>query len=80
MEYSLCFQLADGDLLVLLTSKIHPQLFPALALKVADLQQFIPNLRLVTMNHELTTLVFERGNVRLQGEPATWFTGIGGGS
>jgi hypothetical protein len=76
MEYSLVFMTAEGEAMVLLSSAISPQLFPALALKVAALQEYIPNLRLVTMNHEVTTLVFEHRNVRLQGEPVRFFQGI----
>ncbi len=79
MQWSLCFQTAEGDMVVMLTSSTHPQLFPLLALKVSALQQFIPNLRLVTADHELTEMVFERGNCRLRGEKAHFFTGIGDG-
>lgn len=72
MQYSLVFETAIGESLLLISGTIHPQRLPMMALRVAELNEFIPGLRVVTLNHSMTQLTFERGNCRLQGEQVFW--------
>ncbi len=76
MPYQLVFLTPTGDAIVLLSATITPQLLPLMSMRVAELEHYIPGLRVVTLDHELTTLTFTRGDCALRGERIRWFTGI----
>ena len=76
MGFELVYMTITGDAIVLLRGTIKPQLLPNMALKLAELEVFIPGLRIVTCGHELTTLTFREKACTLGGEPVHYFTGI----
>ncbi len=76
MDFELCYMTPTGDAIVLLRSTISQQLLPNMALKLAELEVYIPGLRIVTRGHELTTLTFRDRVCTLGGEKVRYFAGI----
>ncbi len=76
MDFELCYMTPTGDAIVLLRSTISQQLLPNMALKLAELEVYIPGLRIATRGHELTTLTFRDRVCTLGGEKVRYFAGI----
>ncbi len=72
MQFQLVFETAVGDSLLLLSGTISPQLLPLMSMRVADLSEFIPGLKVVALDHTITMLTFSRGHCRLHGEKIHW--------
>ncbi len=73
VDFELCYIAPTGDAIVLLRGTISQQLLPNMALKLAELEVYIPGLRIVTCGHELTTLTFKDKSCTLGGEPAHYY-------
>jgi len=76
VDFELCYIAPTGDAIVLLRGTISQQLLPNMALKLAELEVYIPGLRIVTCGHELTTLTFRDRVCTLGGEKVRYFAGI----
>lgn len=72
MQFQLVFETAVGDSLLLLSGTISPQLLPMMAMRVAELSEFIPGLKVVALDHTITMLTFSQGHCRLHGEKIHW--------
>jgi hypothetical protein len=69
MQFALTLENPLGDAVVILSGTMPAQLLPRFALKVSELQAFIPQLNVLVNGHTLTQLDFYQGHCSLKGEP-----------
>jgi hypothetical protein len=75
MRYALIIETPKGDAITLLTGEMAEWKLPGLCIEVANVERYIPGLRVSVGGNTVTEMVFgQGGQVSMHGEPTFFVT------